>query len=133
MKPWDRDRAVGARWCEGWTTAITAEPAQDLLMSFRRDVSEIGFGYLLPAEGLRFDRERLRGRSLLAGKIRSGHRAILHREKRLPSEPVKEKYETCLGHLRHGFAVPAIVFHRHEVGIDGQVMIPKVVAQRLKM
>src|SRR5882762_4182817 len=76
-------------------------------------------------------RERLGRPSSFAGHAAFGNRALLHRKQRFSGEPVEDKYESHLGHLRNRRNIPAIPPHRDEHGLRGQIVVPNIVVHHL--
>src|SRR5204863_1431616 len=71
--------------------------------------------------------------SLLAGNIGSGGRTIFDGEERFTVEPIEKENKAGLGHLGNGFHLAAVVFDGDKIRINGQVVVPKIVAKRLEV
>ena len=109
------------------------EPLENGLVCLRGPLGNHVFGEDLAGERRRFQRQRLRGRKLLAIDIGSGDLAVFNREQRLAGFALEDEYVTRLGELYRGIDQIPVALHGDETGRDRQVAIPDVMLDNLKM
>jgi hypothetical protein len=102
-------------------------------MRSRRARGEEVLGELLAGERRGLGGQRLGIGGHLAGDVARRVAAVLNGEQRLAAYPVEKVDPTLLGGLRHGVHHFAVVLYGDEAGRSGEIAIPEIVSDSLKV
>src|SRR5215813_2430339 len=130
---WQGNGAALAGGSEQRAPVVPIENRQRLLAQLRREVDQLLLPHTLTVKRGRPGRERLSRGRLLAGNRGLGHHPVLDRPDWSTRQSIEHVDESLLGDLRHGLDAPAIDRDVNEVRGRGDVVIPHVVAEDLRV